>query len=144
MTGNVDCHCILEKYSSVPLASIRYSPNADATLVESIQNGILFFVAFWSGPSLQAFSKLTQAMQQLKLDRFELVVVDVDGALELYQLPQLAVLLDCDNLTAPRGFGEAVYCRDGQMVHAATLGSGSNAKKYSTNAQAFLAACQLK
>lgn len=144
MTGNADGHCILEKYSSIPLASIRYIPNADATLVESIQNGILFFIAFWSGPSLQAFSKLTEAIQQLKLDHFELVVADVDGALELYQSPQLATLLGCGSLTAPRGCGEAVYCRDGQMVHAATLGSGSDSKRHGVIVQAFLAACQFK
>ncbi len=144
MTGNLDGLRILEKYSHLPLSSIRYVPNADETNAEPIQNGILFFAAFWSGPSLQAFSKLTQAMEQLKLNSFELVVVDIDGALELYQSPILNTLLGGAGFSAPQGCGEVVYGRDGQMLHAAMLGSSNDSKQYSTNAKNFLAACQFK
>lgn len=144
MTGNLDGLRILEKYSHLPLSSIRYVPNADASIAKSIQNSILFFAAFWSGPSLQAFSKLTQAIQHLKLDIFELVVVDVDGALKFYQSPILNTLLGGAGFSAPQGCGEVVYCRGGQMVHAAMLGAGGDSNPYSVQAQTFLSACQLK
>lgn len=144
MTDNLDGLRILQKHSHLPVSSIRYVPNADASIVQSIQNGILFFAAFWSGTSLQAFSKLTQAMEQLKQNRFELVVVDVDGALELYQSPILNTLLGGTGFSAPQGCGEVVYCRDGQMVYAAMLGTGGDSKQYRINAEKFLSACQFE
>lgn len=79
MPGNVSGLATLENHSRLPAYSFRYIPDADASVVSSIDNGILFLAAFWSGPSLMAFASLTKAMLQLKRQDLELVVLDVDG-----------------------------------------------------------------
>jgi hypothetical protein len=59
MGGNPDGIRRLAKYSRLPADRIRYVPDADAATVRSIRRGVLFLMAFWSGPSVQAFAKLS-------------------------------------------------------------------------------------
>ncbi|MFN0196822.1 MAG: hypothetical protein ACKVT0_08740 [Planctomycetaceae bacterium] len=143
MTGNADGLRILEKYSRIPSSFIRYVPDADAEIVRSVQNGVLFLVAFWSGPSLTAFSKLSEILHQMNVDNLELVVVDVDGSLDIYQLPEIRGLFG-GVVNAPPGYGEVVYCQDGQIVHAAIIGSGDDTNQYRVNARKFLSLCLLR
>ncbi|QDV29141.1 hypothetical protein Spb1_10100 [Planctopirus ephydatiae] len=129
MTGNADGLQTLEKYSRIPVSSIRYVADADADIVRSIHDGVLFLVAFWSGPSLGAFSKLTKAMHDMGLRDLELVVVDVDGSPGVYQLPEIKELFG-GVVNAPPGWGEAAFCRDGQIVAAAVVGRGFDSNEY--------------
>lgn len=140
MTGNPNGLHILEKYSRIPLSSIRYVADADADVVHSIQHGILFLMAFWSGPSLKAFSNLTKALSDMGAGELELVAVDVDGSLDIYQLPEIKALFG-GVVNAPVGKGEAACCRDGRVVHAAILGSGDDTNQYYVNARDFLSFC---
>ncbi|MEZ6138979.1 MAG: hypothetical protein R3B84_00275 [Zavarzinella sp.] len=136
MTGNPNGLHILEKYSRIPASSIRYVANADADIVRSIHNGVLFLVAFWSGPSLSAFSKLTKAIYDMGVDDLEVVAVDVDGSPDIHQLPEFKELFGVVN--APSGWGEAAFCRNGQIVAAAIIGGGHDPNQYYFNAREFL------
>ena len=137
MTGNADGLRTLEKYSRIPSSSIRYVPNADADIVHSIQNGILFLVAFWSGPALTAFSKLTQILHEMNMDDLDVVAVDVDGSPDVYQLPEIRALFG-GVVTAPMGKGEVAFCRDGRVVQAAIISDSYDTNQYTVNAREFL------
>src|SRR3954447_2728379 len=81
MTGNPDGLRSLAKYSKLPVEHIRYVPDADERVVRAITRGILFQIAFWSGPAIQAFAKLTEVIAKLDPEgQVELVVVDIDGS----------------------------------------------------------------
>lgn len=138
MTGNADGLHVLEKFSRMPASSIRYVADADADIVRSIDNGVLFLMAFWSGPSLDAFSKLTKAIHDVGVGDLDLVAVDVDGSAGIYQLPEIAELYG-GVVNAPPGWGEVAFCRDGQIVGTAIIGSGSDSNQYYCNARDFLA-----
>jgi hypothetical protein len=74
MTGDTDRLQILDEYSRIPTSSIRYMADADADVVRSIDNDILFLVAFF---------KLTKAIHSMGVGDFELVAVDMDGSPEI-------------------------------------------------------------
>lgn len=137
MTDNADGLHILETYSRIPLSSIRYMTEADANVIRSIENGILFLVAFWSAPSLNAFSKLTKAIYDRGAGDLELVAVDVDGSSDIYKLTEIKELFG-GVVNAPPGWGEAAFCKDGQIVYAAIIGSGDDPNQYYFNAREFL------
>jgi hypothetical protein len=86
--GNPDGICSLAKYSRLPADRIRNVPDADAATVRSIGRGVLFLMAFWSGPSVQAFATLTEVLARLDAGGLEFVVADVDGSPDLYELPE--------------------------------------------------------
>ena len=65
MGGNPDGILSLAKYSRLPAERIRYVPDADVATVRSIRRGVLFLMAFWSGPAVQAFAKLTEVLARL-------------------------------------------------------------------------------
>jgi hypothetical protein len=65
MNGNPDGHRSLAKYSKLPVERIRYVPDADERVVRAITRGVLFQMAFWSGPAVQAFAKLTEVVATL-------------------------------------------------------------------------------
>src|SRR5262249_47879831 len=98
----------LAKYSKLPVERIRYVLDASEATVRSIGRGILFLMAFWSVPSVQAFARLTEVLARLDADCLELVVADVDGCPELYELPEFKGQI--------RGAGETAWVRDGQIV----------------------------
>jgi hypothetical protein len=81
MTGNPDGLRSLAKYSKLPVERIRYVPDVGEQVVRAITRGVLFQMAFWSGPAVLAFAKLTEVIAKLDPDgRLELVVVDIDGS----------------------------------------------------------------
>jgi hypothetical protein len=81
VSGNPDGLRSLAKYSKLPVERIKYFPDADEKVVRAISRGFVFQMAFWSGPAVQAFAKLTEVIARLDPDGMtELVVVDVDGS----------------------------------------------------------------
>ena len=81
MIGNPDGLRSLAKYSKLPIERIDYWPDADASVIDPIDRGILFLMAFWSGPFVTASTTLTEAVARLDVDsELDLVVVDVDGS----------------------------------------------------------------
>jgi hypothetical protein len=128
MEGNPDGLRSLTKYSKLPVERIKYHADADEGTVRSIGRGILFLMAFWSGPSVQAFAKLTEVLASLPSHDLELVVVDVDGSAPLYELPEFQGQIS--------GSGETAWVRDGRIV--ATSGRGLNVEYFKPNTLALL------
>jgi hypothetical protein len=129
MGGNADGLRSLVKYSKLPAERIKYVADANEDTVRSINRGILFLMAFWSGPSVIAFAKLTDVLATLKADELELVVVDVDGSPDLYELPELKGQVS--------GSGETAWVRNGKIVN--TSGRGLNVESFNPNTLALLA-----
>jgi uncharacterized protein (TIGR02996 family) len=62
---------------------IVYLAGATPDLVASVRRGIVFLMAWWSGPALQAFAALAAALRASDPDgRLLVVVIDVDGISE--------------------------------------------------------------
>jgi hypothetical protein len=112
MPGNREGLDRLAKWSRLPMELIRYVPDADESTIRSIHRGILFLMAFWSAPSIQAFGKMTYIIARLE-QRLELVVVDVDGWGGIYQRL---------GFTAAHGCGEAAWVRDGEIIAKSGVG----------------------
>jgi hypothetical protein len=128
MAGNPHGIRTLAKYSRLPVERITYVPDADASTVRSIRRGILFLMAFWSGPSIQAFARLTEVLARPGAEHLELVVADLDGSPALYELPEFKGKV--------QGAGETAWVRDGQIV--ATSGLGLNTACFEPNTLALL------
>jgi uncharacterized protein (TIGR02996 family) len=118
----------LGKYSRLPVGRIKYVPYADAAVVRSIRRGVLFLMAFWSVPSVQAFAKLTEVLVRLDAGGLELVVANVDGSPGLYELPEFKGIV--------AGAGETAWVREGKIV--ATSGLGLNTGCFEPNTRALL------
>jgi hypothetical protein len=130
MNGNPDGLQSLAKYSNLPIERIEYFPDADESVIRGIKRGILFLMAFWSGPSVMAFARITEVVSRLDKDQVvQLVVVDVDGSPAFYELPEF--------LGRVHGAGETAWVRNGSIV--ATSGLGLNIDCFVPNTVSLLA-----
>ena len=94
---------------------VRFLASADRPVLSTIQLGVLFVMAWWSGPSRQSFAKLKQVLAALDpLGRLEVVVVDTDGCPDLYECPEFASQL--------HGWGEVAWVRHGRVVCTSGMG----------------------
>ena len=94
---------------------VRFLHTADREVFGSIRLGILFVMAWWSGPSRQGFSELKRVLATLDPDgRLEVVVVDTDGCPDLYECPEFAGQL--------HGWGEVAWVRGGRVVRTSGMG----------------------
>lgn len=85
----------LRKASKLPIERIRYLPDSETSLIHDIKRGILFVMAFWSGPSVKAFNQLTEVVNRLDPDgTLEFVVIDTDGAQGFYEHPDCSLPTD--------------------------------------------------
>src|SRR5262245_46723729 len=65
----------------------RFYSECDRAVIATIRGGVLFVMAFWSGPARLAFAQLKRVFEEVDLScRLELVVVDTDGCPDLYQV----------------------------------------------------------
>ncbi len=93
----------------------RFLAEADRTVIGTIRLGVLFVMAFWSGPARQGFARLKQVLAAVDPGgRLELVLVDTDGCPDLYETPEFAGRL--------HGSGEVAWVCDGRVVN--TSGTG--------------------
>jgi O-acetyl-ADP-ribose deacetylase (regulator of RNase III) len=130
MEGNPRGSEILAKYWPVPPNRYRYLAQADASVIKSIDRGILFLMAFWSGPSMQAMGKLFEVIARLDPTReLDVVIVDVDGGEELYHVPEFK-----DKVTAA---GETAWIQGGKIV--TTSGYGLHIDCFEPNTRDLLA-----
>jgi hypothetical protein len=94
---------------------LRFLPEADRSVVASIRFGILFIMAFWSGPARKAFAELKRVLATADPEaQLELVVVDTDGCPDLYELPEFAGKI--------HGAGETAWVRNGRILWTSGLG----------------------
>ena len=93
---------------------IRFLPEADRSVISSISYGVLFVMAFWSGPARKAFVELKRVLAATDPDgHLELVVVDTDGCADLYEVPGFAGKL--------HGAGETAWVRNGKILFTSGL-----------------------
>jgi hypothetical protein len=129
--GNPDGMHTLAKSSKLPIERIRYLPDSTTSLIGEIKRGVLFVMAFWSGPSIKAFNQLTDIINRLDPNgMLEFVVIDTDGAQSFYEHPIFNGKL--------HGAGEAAWIKDG--VIQCTSGLGSNPNCFEANTKKLLAA----
>ncbi len=57
---------LVEKYSNLPTSAYRFRENVDDQTLKEFRNGIVFLLAFWSGPSIQAFQFLTATLREMQ------------------------------------------------------------------------------
>lgn len=120
----------LGKIPTSHVGRVRFLPEADQSIVASIRLGLLFMMAFWSGPSRKGFSLLIQSLAKVDPQgRLELVVVDVDGSPDLYDLPEFG--------GGVSGAGEVVWVKEGKVV--STSMRGFHPESFKPNTQALLA-----
>jgi len=120
----------LAKVSKIPIKRIRYLPDSTPSVITEINCGILFVMAFWSGPSIKAFHQLTEIVSRLDPDgKLEFIVVDTDGAEAFYEHPAFK-----DRLS---GAGEVAWIANGLIQ--CTSGLGYNPGCFEPNTQALLA-----
>ena len=130
---NADGLRILAKLTQLPIERIEYYADSDTSLVVDIQCGILFIMAFWSGPSVNAFRKLTEIVKRLDPNaELRFVVVDIDGAQSFCHHPQFAGKMG--------GWGETAWVSDGKIQN--TSGLGFNPGCFEPHTKALLARCR--
>ena len=128
--GNPDGMLSLAKSSKIPIERIWYLPDSTPSVIDEINCGILFVMAFWSGPSVNAFHQLTEILSRLDPDgSLEFVVIDTDGAEAFCEHPAFK-----DKLS---GAGEVAWIKDG--VIQCTSGLGYNPNCFEPNTIALLA-----
>lgn len=132
MQGNPNGAELLQRRTSLPDTRWQYYGQSDRSLLADIDTGLLFLMAFWSGPSMQSFSRLTEALQVFEEDEVSLTVVDVDGAEDLCRIDGLR------EVACLYGTGELVLVRQGQ-VERIIRGGNVTPKDYETHIRKFLA-----
>lgn len=128
-TGNRNGLAIITKYAKIPPSRISYHHNAGTEMLEHIERGLLFVMAFWSGASFQSLITITELLAELDPDaRLEFVNIDTDGATELYDHPSFKNRL--------HGCGEIAWIRNSNII--ATTNIGFDPKNYRKNMQELL------
>jgi hypothetical protein len=114
-------------------ARTRFYAEADRSIIGTICCGVLFVMAFWSGPARLAFAELKRVLEAADPDgRLELVVVDTDGCPDLYELPELAGKLS--------GAGETAWVQGGRIV--STSGFGYHPECFELSTRKLLNECR--
>jgi glyceraldehyde-3-phosphate dehydrogenase/erythrose-4-phosphate dehydrogenase len=85
-----------------------------ATTFASVQNGIVFLIAEWSGPAKLACNDLKCFLEHHRSALDNLTCVDVDHEPEIYDLPELSGKI--------HGWGEVVVIKNGKIVFVTVLG----------------------
>lgn len=86
----------------------------NTTAIHSIQHGIVFLMATWSGGALWAHRQLVTFLEQRGIPSKQLHVFNVDHHPELYDMPAFIGRI--------HGWGEAAIVRDGRIVLVVVLG----------------------
>jgi hypothetical protein len=84
------------------------------TSITSVQRGIVFLTATWSGGAQGAFPKLVSFLEQRGFPSEQLHVFDVDEHPELYDLPEPSGKI--------HDWGEALVVKESQIIFVACLG----------------------
>jgi hypothetical protein len=135
MNRHTDPPPSLAARSQMPADRILYYEEADESLLAEIACGVLFVMAFWSGPSVEAFMKLTEELARLDPEgKLRLVVVDTDG------LPDLPSSLDL--LDRRGGYGETAWVKEGSVIRS-VVSWRAEPDCFAANTAALLAECGL-
>ncbi len=120
----------LARLSAIPVERIRYFAEADSSIVDHMGTGVLFLIAWWSGPAVENFRTLSHVIGNLDPDgQLEFVVIDVDGAEGLKE-----VLKSFWGYIG--GYGETAWIKSGRVI--STSERGSRPECFEPNTRALL------
>jgi hypothetical protein len=69
---------VVEQYSKLPLGRFRVVDDLADLEPRNLRSAVLFVLAVWSWPSVQALRRLTSVLLELELGTVEIVVLDID------------------------------------------------------------------
>lgn len=125
--GDVSSLKSLAAKAGLPGHRLRFHAQADETIFSTVEHGVVFIMAFWSGPAHLALQLLGETIRHLDTEeRLELVILDTDGIPHLYDHPPFGD----DKHTKLGGWGEAAWVRNGHVEAVSTSGSGISKKFY--------------
>lgn len=132
MEDDLDRMDSLARDSAIPRSRIRFLAEADGSVIDRVARGVVFVMAFWSGPSRRAFRRLTEVLAALDPEgRLEFVVVDADGCPAFHDRAGFIGRMS--------GAGETAWVRDGHIL--CDSGHGYNPECFGPNTSKLLAAC---
>jgi uncharacterized protein (TIGR02996 family) len=120
--GNADGYFHFVKHYPDLWERIVYLAGATPDLVTSVRCGIVFLMAWWSGPARQAFAALAAALRTSDPDgKLLLVVIDVDGISEEFSA-------EFEQEFRPyqvhlSGWGEALWVCRNRVIGATRVGT---------------------
>ena len=89
-----------------------------STVIHSIQHGIVFLMAEWSGDAKWAHQRLIAFLEQRGISLEQLHILDFERHPELYDIPDLSGRI--------HGWGETALVKDGSIVFVTVLGKDQN------------------
>lgn len=90
-------------------------------MIATIELGVLFVMAFWSGYSRKAFAELKRVLAEHDPNgKLELVVVDIGGCSDVELTPEFHSTI--------QGYGETAWIKNGKVVR--TSGAGYHPECY--------------
>ena len=119
MSGNPKGIELLAQYSEGLYSDFEYETDAsDQTL--KIDCGVLFLMAFWSGPSVIGFKNICSSLTELDTPRsFRFCVLDIDGATDLMdELSRHEIVIG--------GGAEAYWFKHGKIITATAVHTGTS------------------
>lgn len=120
----------LGEFPAAHAGRLRFVSEADRSVFGTISLGVLFVMAWWSGPGRQGFLHLKQVLAALDPGgQLEIVVVDTDKCPDLYECQEFAGQL--------HGWGEVAWVRDGRVV--CTSGTGYHPECFEPHTRQLLA-----
>jgi hypothetical protein len=112
----------------LPRERIAYFAEADELIIQDISCGILFVMAWWSGPARLAYKRLAEILARVDpLAKLQFVVVDTDGCPALYDKAEF--------LGRMSGAGETAWIKDGRII---TTSMGTDPDQFETITKSLL------
>jgi hypothetical protein len=110
---------------------VTYVPDDKDFILSGIRCGVLFFMAFWSGPAREAFAELKRVLVEVDpKGRLDLIVIDIDGYGKLAEIVIGGVI---------GGWGETAWVKDGRVLLATDRGFRHDC--FAPNTRALLVEC---
>jgi hypothetical protein len=134
LMADFDRLAVLAKYAPDVAERIELiSPN-QLSMLDEVECGVLFVMAFWSVPSIRMFSTLAKVLYAVdRQGRARLLVIDTDDIGHLNQSPPF-------NEVVMGGNGETFWIHQGRIV--SNSGGGLNLECLAPNTQQLLIMCE--
>ena len=101
---------------------IRYLPDADPSAIQGIRCGVLFVMAWWSGPARLAWASLKKTLNDLDpTGQLDVIVADIDG-LTGFETTRLGLPI--------HGCGETTWIKGGQPLTTAWISHPDEVRRH--------------
>jgi hypothetical protein len=98
----------VREYSAFPFEKLRIIQDLTELRLANLQVAVIFVFAAWSGPSIQAFQRLTRLLRTLDLGSLDLIILDAD----CLTVDEAVCLFG----HVFHGAGEMIWIRNGQIA----------------------------